>query len=74
MQTDSTSAALKNKTKSMFGMSTIGHQRMVVAVALLRFLLEPHRSNLKYYQVVAQAAHQVVTSTTGVEVKVAIME
>jgi hypothetical protein len=47
---------------------------MVVAVALLRFLLEPLQSNLKYYQVVAQAAHQVVTSTTGVEVKVAIME
>jgi hypothetical protein len=34
--------------------------------------MEPHRSSLKYCQVVAQADHQAVTSTTGVEVKAAI--
>jgi hypothetical protein len=35
--------------------------------------MEPHQSNLKYYQVVARVAHQVVTMITGVEAKVVIM-
>jgi hypothetical protein len=47
---------------------------MVAAVALLRYLQGPLRSNLKYYQVVAQVAHQVATLILVQVAKVAIME
>ena len=58
--------------KSMYGIPTIGALKMAGNVALLQFLLEPHQSNLKYYQVVAQVAHQVVTVITVLVAKVAI--
>jgi hypothetical protein len=67
-----TNVKSQNSMKSMSGIPTIGHQRMVVAVALLQCPREPHRSSLKYYQVVAQAAHQVVTTITASAGKVAI--
>jgi hypothetical protein len=35
--------------------------------------MEPLQSSLKYYQVVAQVAHQVVTMITVAEAKVVIM-
>jgi hypothetical protein len=46
---------------------------MVVVVALLQYPTEPLQSSLKYCQVVAQVAHQVVTMITGVEAKAEIM-
>jgi hypothetical protein len=62
----------QNSMKSMSGIPTIGHQRMVAVVALLQCPREPHQLSLKYYQVVAQVAHQVVTTTTAPVAKVAI--
>ena len=59
--------------KSMYGIPTIGALKTAGNVALLQFPLEPHQSNLKYYQVVARVAHQVVTTTTALAAKVAIM-
>ena len=41
-------------------------------VALLQFPQAPHQSNLKYYQAVAQVAHQAVTVITASAGKVAI--
>jgi hypothetical protein len=69
-----TNVKLQNSMKSMSGIPTIGAQRMVVAVALLQYLPVLHRSNLKYYQVVAQVAHQAATTTTALVAKVVIME
>jgi hypothetical protein len=46
---------------------------MVASVALLPYLMVLHQSSLKYCQVVAQVAHQVVTMITELAVKVAIM-
>jgi hypothetical protein len=46
---------------------------MVAVVALLQYLPVLHQSSLKYYQVVAQVAHQVATTTTVLVAKVAIM-
>jgi hypothetical protein len=63
---------LQNSMKSMSGIPAIGAQRMVVAVALLQYLQVLHRLNLKYCQVVAQVAHQAVTTTTALVAKVAI--
>jgi hypothetical protein len=74
MATANINVKLQNSMKSMSGIPTIGHQRMVAAVVLLQYLQGPLRSNLKYYQVVAQVAHQVVTTTTALVVKAAIME
>ena len=51
--------------KSMSGTPTIGLQKMVVVVALSQYLQEPLQSSLKYCQVVAQVAHQVVTTITA---------
>jgi hypothetical protein len=70
---DSISAELKNKAKSMSGIPTIGPQRTVAAVALLQYLQVPHQLSLKYYQVVAQVAHQAVTLILVQVVKVVIM-
>jgi hypothetical protein len=64
---------LQNSMKSMSGMPAIGPQKMVVAVALLQYLQVPLQSNLKYYQVVAQVAHQAVTTITVLVAKAAIM-
>ena len=55
-----------------YGIPTIGALKMVVAVALLQFLQAPQQLSLKYYQVVAQVAHQVVTVITVSAGKVAI--
>jgi hypothetical protein len=71
--TGNTSAELKNKTKFMSGIPIIGVHRTVVNVALLQYLQGPRQLSLKYYQVVAQVAHQVATMITVVGVKVAIM-
>jgi hypothetical protein len=59
--------------KSMSGTSTIGLQKMVGVVALSQYLQEPLQSSLKFYQVAAQVAHRVVTMTTVLVAKVAIM-
>jgi hypothetical protein len=59
--------------KSMYGIPAIGALKMAVHVALLQFLQAPHQSSLKYYQVAAQVAHQVVTTTTALVAKVVIM-
>jgi hypothetical protein len=65
---------LQNSMKSMSGIPAIGAHKMVAVVALLQCLPVLHQSNLKYYQVVAQVAHQAVTTTTALVAKVAIME
>jgi hypothetical protein len=58
----------------MYGIPTIGALKMAGNVALLQFLMEQHQLSLKYYQVVAQAAHQVATLILVQVAKVAIME
>jgi hypothetical protein len=68
-----TNVKLQNSMKSMSGMKTIGVHKMVAAVALLQYLPVLHQLSLKYYQVAAQVAHQVVTTTTAPAAKVAIM-
>jgi hypothetical protein len=69
----STSAGLKNKEKSMSGISTIGAHRMVASVVLLQYPQALLQSSLKYCQVAARVAHQVVTMITELAAKVAIM-
>jgi hypothetical protein len=46
---------------------------MVAVVALLPYLMVLHQLSLKYYQVVAQVAHQVVITITVPEAKAEIM-
>jgi hypothetical protein len=68
-----TNVKLQNSMKYGFGTPATGVHRMVVVVALLQCPTEPLQSSLKYCQVVAQVAHQVVTMITGVEAKAEIM-
>jgi hypothetical protein len=66
-----TSAALKNSMNYTYGTPAIGVQRMVVVVALGQCPQGPLQSDLKYCQVVAQVAHQVVTVITALAAKAA---
>jgi hypothetical protein len=68
-----TNVKLQNSMKYTCGMSTIGPQKMVAVVALSQCPMEPHQSSLKYYQVVARVAHQVVITITVPEAKAEIM-
>ena len=68
-----TSAGLKNKVKSIFGIPTIGAHKTGAGVVHGQCLQESLQSSLKYYQAVAQAAHRVVTTITVLVVRVAIM-
>jgi hypothetical protein len=54
-----------------YGTPTTGHQRMAVVVALGQYPQALLQSDLKYCQVVAQAARQVVTQITAPAVKAA---
>jgi hypothetical protein len=73
MATANTNVKLKNSMKYTYGMPAIGVLKTEAVVALLQYLTEPLQSSLKYCQVVAQVAHQVVTMITGVEAKAEIM-
>jgi hypothetical protein len=68
-----TNVKLQNSMKSMSGIPAIGAQKMVAVVALSQCPREPHQSSLKYYQVVARVAHQVVITITVPEAKAEIM-
>ena len=59
--------------KYTYGTPATGVLKTEVVVALLQYLTEPLQSSLKYCQVVAQVAHQVVTMITELAVKVVIM-
>jgi hypothetical protein len=67
-------AKLPKSKNSMCLIQTIGARRMAAQVVLGQCLQVLHQSSLKYYQVVAQVAHQVVTMTTALAVQVAVME
>jgi hypothetical protein len=68
-----TNVKLQNSMKYTYGTSTTGVHRMVVVAVLSQYPTGPLQSSLKYCQVVAQVAHQVVTMITGVAVKAEIM-
>jgi hypothetical protein len=68
-----TNVKLQNSEKYTCGTSTTGVHRMVDNVAPLQYPTGLLQSSLKYCQVVAQVAHQVVTMITAVAVKAEIM-
>jgi hypothetical protein len=72
LPTGNTSAALKNSTKYTYGTPAIGVLKTEAVVALLQYPQGPLRSDLKYCQVVAQVAHQVVTMITALAGKAEI--
>jgi hypothetical protein len=73
MATANTNVKLQNSMKYTCGIPTIGVLKTEVVVALLQYPTGPLQSSLKYCQVVAQVAHQVVTMITAVEAKAGIM-
>jgi hypothetical protein len=59
-----TNAALKNSMKYMSGIPAIGVLKTAAVVVHSQYLQGPHQLDLKYCQVAAQAAPQVVTQIT----------